>query len=49
MVDVELGAAVSPIDGACKEKVAMMCVLHSCAISQGPFFLLEGEGWEKVE
>lgn len=26
MVDVELRAAVSPIDGACKEKVALMCI-----------------------
>jgi len=44
VVDVELGAAVSPIDGACKEKVAMMHVVHFCAINQGSFFLLEGEG-----
>lgn len=50
MVDVELGAAVSPIDGACKKKVAMMCVLHHfCEMNQVPFFLLEGEEWEKSE
>lgn len=50
MVDVELGAAVSPIDGACKKKVAMMCMLHHfCAMNQVPFFLLEGEEWEKSE
>lgn len=40
MVDVELRAAVSPIDGACKEKVALMCVQHFCTINQGPFFFL---------
>lgn len=50
MVDVELGAAVSPVDGACKEKAAVRCLQHVCTINQGHFFLLDvgGRGGNKA-
>lgn len=48
MVDEELGAAVSPIDGACKEKAAVRCLQHFHTLNQGQFFLLDvgGRGGE---
>lgn len=44
MVDVELRAAVSPVDGACKEKIASMCLQHFCTINQDHLLFLLDAG-----